>query len=223
MTYALDYSLPANVQTEVDAIVALRRTNKKEFTQRLEAFFLIADEQGVRDQAEMELAIQLAWAAREWSKKRPIKTSWRGFSLGAAIVTDKWIYDAYNFKPLVDTDAEEHGYPKTRLCAEQLALIHANDADDINIKLLVLVGYHHEDGNGHMPKPCGACIRLFTSLPNHRELTVVLINSDTEERKLITLGEAIDTAELPAVECECCTITAEEDLDIAEKYPRLDR
>ncbi len=222
MTYSLDYKLPKNVQAELDTIVALRRTDKKEFVKRLEAFFHMADEQGVREDVEMELATRLAWAAREWSKKRPLKTSWRGFSLGASIVTANWVYDAYNFKPLIDTEAEERGYPKARLCAEQLALIHANDADDIEIKLLVLVGYHHEDGNGHMPKPCGACLRLFTSLPNHRGLTVVLINSDTEERTLITLGQAIDSAELPAVECNCCTTAIVEGVSVDNKYPQLD-
>jgi cytidine deaminase len=169
----------------------------------------------------MELAIQLAWAAREWSKSRPLKTSWRGFSLGAALVTNNWVYDAYNTKPLQDAPVEEQGYPKVRICAEQQAIFFANEADDVDIQLITLVGYHHNDGNGHMPKPCGACLRYFTALPNHRDITMVLINADTGEKVLHNIGEIIDSAELPAVECNCCTTSIDLDVSVADKYPHL--
>lgn len=221
MTYTLDYQLPQATLQEIEAVVALRRPKDSEYRKRLEALLLQAKNDGTLRDVQMELAIRLAWAAREWSKTRPLKTSWRGFSLGATLVTDEWIYDAYNTKPLRDTNVEEHGYPKVRICAEQQAIFFANEADDVDIRLIVLVGVHHDNGDGHMPKPCGACLRYFTALPNHREIEMVLINADTGEKALHTIGQIIDSAELPAVECDCCTTSIDLDITAADKYPHL--
>lgn len=219
MKYTLQYELPEATLQEIEAVVALRRPKDRTYRARLEALLLKAKQNGVLAEVQMELAIRLAWAAREWSKTRPLKTSWRGYSLGSALVTNEWIYDAYNTKPLRDAPVEEHGYPKVRICAEQQAIFFANEADDVDIQLITLVGYHHNDGNGHMPKPCGACLRLFTSIPNHRDITMVLINADTGEKVLHTIGEIIDSAELPAIECDCCTPTV--DVSATNKYPHL--
>lgn len=221
MTYTLHYTLPEAVLQEIEAVVALRRPKDTMYRKRLEALLLYAKQNNLLRDVQMDLAIRLAWAAREWSKSRPLKTSWRGYSLGATLVTDSWLYDAYNTKPLRDTDAEEKGYPKVRICAEQQAIFFANEADDVDIRLIILVGVHHDDGDGHMPKPCGACLRYFTALPHHREIEMVLINTNTGEKALHTVGEIIDNAELPTVECTCCTPSIDADIAVVNKYPHL--
>lgn len=204
MTYAFDTPLPENIQREIAEVAALRRPKQAGYRRRLRALFTAADALGLRQPVELEIAIKLAFASHEWSKSRPIKTSWRGFSLGATVVTDDWLYDAYNTKPLEDTEAETHGTAKVRICAEQQALFFANEASDVNVQLIVLVGYHHDDGANHMPRPCVACLRYFTLLEHHRDITMVLINSETHEKQMHTVGEIIDEANLPHVECTCC-------------------
>lgn len=161
------------------------------------------------DMSEMAFAAllsrELACSLQRLMDDFPIAPSWRGYHLAVAVVTHSWIYLGSNFKPLPTEISEECGHPKIRTCGEVDGIKAATFYRDTEFRLITLVGCHHNNGNGHIPKPCDSCKRFFTTLSGHRNLPLLQYNPHADTTEIGTLGDILDEYAPLTVQCGCCT------------------